>query len=821
MKRPSRITVGINDQFLGQLAPDGKKLYFVSNRETRKEIYAQDIEEGRAKVVFDEGSDVTWPRVSPNGKSLLYISFRDQATGQLCIRDLPDGENRRCLADSPTAIEAEWIDDKRIALVGRPSIAGDLRVSEVTVAGTLTGRILFQHNWTSPAVSRDGRWLVYVPLDRVTKHVGPGFAARAAGRLEVVPLDGSAEPQPIVIDLPGMTSQPVFGRDGRTLYFVQFLSDSNHDGVIDASDHGVLFRMPFPSDPKAPAQPLQLTDSAANCQYPAPAAKRLIATCAHGQTLDIYELPLEGEVPSDWTDERLRAEAELTTRRQDTLLIDRYRLARETSNTERRMTIMRLLMNHLELDEFQAAEFYAQKMRTFHDPSTRGIIQPLLALVQQRSARNDVERGRTIDTFADDARARMDRLKDEAKDTPVARVLNHVVRSEIADTVGDKSVARAELEAAVIDESTPREALQLYFARADALYRELDDREALVSVCLRLAALSSLAPGEQLDFARAATRAMVRGLTQDEADALLARAREGESGDTEYGFALDLARAVRAIRDEGPAREVRARLTALYDGQKRTDRKRAIVLDAVQRAADAGADSLIEALSSRYVDDVPPGTDERRRAERLYRRAMLGRAYRRMAKGHLPEARADFEAVFHRTGALEAAVGLIDLRLRQGENPDAIQADLAKDADRGAQVATFVKAYLIARKLPSLDTEQHAVAVAEARALLRGSWGALKDKAPARALFGSIMHEAYLRTGELAAAETANSHYMVALELVQRDPRNQAMVLGQMGLLNTEVGNYRIALGYLQQRARLPFNGDAEELAVRLATAKA
>ncbi len=37
-------------------------------------------------VAFDEGSDVTWPRVSPDGKALLYISFREQASGQLCVR---------------------------------------------------------------------------------------------------------------------------------------------------------------------------------------------------------------------------------------------------------------------------------------------------------------------------------------------------------------------------------------------------------------------------------------------------------------------------------------------------------------------------------------------------------------------------------------------------------------------------------------------------------------------------------------------------------------------------------------------------------------
>ena len=49
-----------------------------------------------AKLAFDEGADVTWPRLSPDGKRILYISFRDDAAGQLCVRDLPD-KHRRCL----------------------------------------------------------------------------------------------------------------------------------------------------------------------------------------------------------------------------------------------------------------------------------------------------------------------------------------------------------------------------------------------------------------------------------------------------------------------------------------------------------------------------------------------------------------------------------------------------------------------------------------------------------------------------------------------------------------------------------------------------
>src|SRR5579863_245734 len=97
LRIPHRLTVDVADDLLGQLGPDGTTLYFVSNRDTTNQIFAQSMADGRAQPLFDDGADVTWPRVSPDGRSLLYISFRESASGQLCVRGLPRGDGRRCL----------------------------------------------------------------------------------------------------------------------------------------------------------------------------------------------------------------------------------------------------------------------------------------------------------------------------------------------------------------------------------------------------------------------------------------------------------------------------------------------------------------------------------------------------------------------------------------------------------------------------------------------------------------------------------------------------------------------------------------------------
>jgi hypothetical protein len=826
VRLPAPLTVGLGDQFLGSLSPDLATLVFVSNRETVTEIFAQRTDTGRARLLFDDGADVTWPRISPDGRSLLYVSHRDRATGQLCVRDLPEGGRRRCLDDGGGALQAEWIDARRVVLVSGASIEGDLRVLEVTTGDVLTARPLLSRNLTSPAVSPDGRWLVYVPIERTARLVGPAFAARAGRQLEAVRLDDPAAPPiPIAMELPGLTGQPAFSHDGRHLYFVQFFSDSNRDGVIDARDHGVLFRVPFPADAPgrvAVAAPEQLTDTSWNCQYPAPARDRLVATCSRDRDLDVYELPLDGEIPEEWDAARLSEEIELSTDRTQEVLLQRHRLAREQDVRQRRLLTVRLVRLHLDLGEFHAAEFYARSLRGQHDSTTRGLGQALRLLVEHRRAAHERERGRMTEAFGEGARRRLELLRPDATDSPPAVVLDHVVRSEIADDLGDKGLARAELEAAAIGDDTPRSVLELYHERADALYRELDDPAALAAVCRRLAAIQAFEPEERLQYARAAVRAMTRGLPFAEADSALAQAKASTPEDSELRFALDLGRAVLTLRSEPVPREVRQAVVALYRAQTLPHRRRAVLLETVDRAAQIGADLMIEALARASLEGARPGTPERRAAERLFRRAFTGRGYRHLAAGRLVKAREDFEAVAQQTASLESVVSALDVRIVSGERPEAILTELARaGSDQETPTARFVKAYLLARQLPALEGEAHALAVAEARAALHASRAELGSKRVVRELQGALKHEEYLATGDLAAAERANAHYLVALELVRTNVRLRALVLGQLGLLHERVGNHRIALRYLLARERLPIPADEAGLAIRLAKSRA
>jgi hypothetical protein len=824
LHHPHRLTVGVADDLLGQLGPDGASLYFVSNRDTTNQVFVQNLHDGRAHQLFDEGADVTWPRVSADGRSLLYISFRENASGQLCIRRLPEGDERRCLVAAAAALQAEWIDNQRIALVSRASIRADLRVLEVAIGDAITARPLLERNMTSPAISPDGRWLVYVPVARTVETVGPAFAAHAAQTLEAIPLaNAAATPLKIEPELPGQTGQPAFARDGKSLYIVQFFTDTNHDGAVDASDRGVLFRVPisFGSGAAALGPPEQLTETSWNCEYPAPFRDRLIATCSQGASLDVYSLPLDGEVPSEWTMPMLeRAIEDANTLVEEQLLTSR-RLARETSATGRRRAMLALALLHYEREEFRAAEYYAEHVDTLRDEATAGISLPLQMLVQQRRAERRREQGRLIEGFRRDADARLDKLHPDASESPMAEDLTHLARSQIFDSLSDKTQARRELEAVSVDESTPFPIVELFYRQADAFYRQLDDREALIATCRRLASNAALKPDEQLRYARAAVRSMVRGLAYADADARLGRERENlTDADAELAFAIDLTRDVLAIRDAHAPQAVGDALLALYRTQSRPGRRRVLVVDAVQRADEVDADDVLDALIQRDIRDVRPGTHERGEAEDVYERLILARAYERASAGRQAEARDDFDAVAEQTGSLEALVGSIDTRLRLGERAETIEAQIRKPRTP-LSMLRFAQAYLIARRLPKLDGEAHANAAASALAALSASWSELEAERMAQALFGALLHEEYLQTGEVGTAERANSHYLIALELVGDNPRFAAMILGELGLLHTDVGNYRIALGYLLARDKLPYDDNSEGLDVLLSKSQA
>ena len=150
---------------------------------------------------------------------------------------------------------------------------------------------------------------------------------------------------------------------------------------------------------------------------------------------------------------------------------------------------------------------------------------------------------------------------------------------------------------------------------------------------------------DRLRYARAAVRAMVRGLPYDEAAGAAGARAAGAAPDSELAFALELQRAVLAIRDEDPPRE-RARRAGR--ALQAADAPRTPPRASCSTPCSAPPSSTPRSWSRRWPSSTSTtcraARGERRRAERLYERAMLGaRLPPPGARATLPQAREAFD----------------------------------------------------------------------------------------------------------------------------------------------------------------------------------
>jgi TolB protein len=119
-------------------APDGKSLFFVSDRSGNPHIYRLDIQSGAAQRVSFSGNYNISPAISPNGTKLAYIS-RTGGAFKLMLQDLATG-SVTALTDS-SADESPSFSANGKQIIYATQIASAGRWQEALMTTTLDGRV--------------------------------------------------------------------------------------------------------------------------------------------------------------------------------------------------------------------------------------------------------------------------------------------------------------------------------------------------------------------------------------------------------------------------------------------------------------------------------------------------------------------------------------------------------------------------------------------------------------------------------------------------------------------------------------------------------
>jgi hypothetical protein len=829
IREPVRLTVGATSELMGVLSPDESALYFVSDASGTLDVMLQDPIQSGARALSSGLGDAIDPQVAPDGRHIAYISFENDSTGDVCVRPIEEHKAgpETCIARPNSAeLQVLWWDAATLAVLSRPGLHGNFNLLRLPIDRRAPISVLAR-NMVGLALSPDRRWLAYIPIERATEDVGVTFSQRTGIGIGLQRLGDRSAPLTYVPRLPGVTGSVTFSERGDALEFTQFLNDSNRDGAIDGDDNSVIFRVPFRGGDKTPipadVEPEQLTNARWDCHYPAPAKTRLIASCSHEGSLDVYSLPLDGAVPAEWNDARLVAEIKSARDAWTQLLLSARRLALAPNVAAKEAIVAQMMAWHLALGEYESTIYDAERRLVSADARSWG--RAIAELARHRRADLALIRGETSEQYIQSERARADSLHAQpAGKAPRLQQLEALVVSEIDDDIGDKTGALRTFREIDLGQLSDPLIVPIAAQRAEHLFRLRADRAELLAVYKTLAGLAAIDVAQRLEYAQRFVVELARGRTHDARGEAIKSYRAQVDDGSELALLLDVEAALLTL-DDARQEEVRKTIFALYTKNKQVDRRRALVLATLRAAATIGNPYLQYQFVTSWASSLKRDEPERKYAEELYDDIVLDRAYAEGRHGKLGEARGYFYGATVATDSLEAHIGFIEARTAEGgasalhDIDDVYSKRLAQDPHD--PVNTFVQAYRLARELPhQTDDAKHEAAVTRIVDALALVADALPKQPQVHQVWGFALHQRARRSGSRQAAVDANRQYLLALDLARGDERLTATLLHRLGILQASMGNYGLALRYMQQRDAYPHVRALEELGLRVTLAQ-
>ncbi|HET6418476.1 MAG TPA: hypothetical protein VFG22_19420 [Polyangiales bacterium] len=825
--KPRRLTVGDQNHFMGVLGPGGRYLYYVTDEYKSYDIFIQSPIDSAGQPLFEAFGDVVWPTISPDGRELAYIRYETEAQGDACrrrIRNDGSARNKRedCHATDEADLQIHWRNDGRLGVLLREELHGNLVLLDGAFEKDPQRK---EANVVGLALSHDERWVAYVPLVRRHDEIGVSFSNQIGTegirirRTREGAREFGYEPK-----LPGVSGYPVFSPDDAYLYFSQFLNDTNEDGVIDGDDNGVLFRVPFRGDAEKPefGQPRQLTNARWNCHYPSVRDTSMALTCAIGRNLHIYLLPASGAVPADWNQERIAAETESVRDAWSELLLRQHLLVGARDDLERSEQLRALTKLHLDLREYEAAIYYGEQRKELLRTSgvTDRWSELMILLAKHQRADKALSRGRLSEEYVQESITLAEQVNSVDTDqSPDSAALQSLVLSKIESDSGDKAAAERLLDRVNLAPVQDETVIDLAFQQFDHFYGLLADYEKRLARLKEVALHPAPSVTESLRHCKSFVDLLQRGQPRDARVARLIDARRTVPDQSHLALALDLEIALDQLTEDN-AKAVEEQLVGLFSATKNAHVRRYLVVSALRAAHRRGVPSLEQALLERWVASIEQDDPERKTSTALYELVVLERAYAAFDKGDMETAARYFDKARGATDSLAGHVGWIETELRLGsKNPQAL--DQRKGGKKHARHAVseseatrqFVEAYLLARDLGSIESNKDLERTVErAQTLLEAAIEEDPNQPLEHLLLAHALHHRGMRLGRRDDMALAVRHYLLALDLAQKQPRVRAPTHAGMALAQASLGNHRRALEDYEARLDLPTISAEEEI---------
>ncbi len=817
---PKKLTVGPYDQYASTVSPSGEALAFTHKADLVSRVQIQDRKTGEVKDLLPVTADSQDPIFSPDGR-LAFTYFKWNARGDVCWLQpkIPtaaaDEKDIKCLKRTAESSGFQrgnpfWRSRDEIGYVEREIDGDKSRIVIENISSNQRTTLLEGRLW-SPSMIPGGRYLAFSEV------VGEG--AQLERKMKLFELS-SQKTYPLDLALPGLSGFPVLSDDEGFVYFSHFMNDTNDDRAIDGGDNGVIFRLPVSqvvSPQEAGAQfPEQLTSGDSSCSFPRATSSSLFMTCAFEGSLDIYELPSSGTVPTKWERRILDSAIQTSRSYQDRILLLNTLKYRSKSRVE--IFDERLMSAHLLAGDALAARYYLGELRRFNAVRDR-IFLPVLDVYLRAT---DLKKAQLSDEITREFRQQIGKFEAEIRNGKGEELARLLVRAALRAFLNEDQEAEKLLKQVKFSSSVRPYERYLFFETSQRIYQKSPKQQAsLIRAYGSMLRAPEINEETKIYYAYRLLRVLQLSSSQSQT-----QASQDSRQQAIAGLNKGLGRPVEMLLNSEATvlriislKEDREKLSAYRDLDKlMNDSKddyflrKALYVRAIQNFAEAAEFKYLNFVAANWLKYTSHDSTEFTYARAVFAEASLDEAYGKLALNQLKLADNYFFQSVLLTDDLESHFGHIQSLMAQNQRAtiDERYRDLKKREFIDDNLK-FVDALLV-----MIDAREQAVKDPQRTKHLDEAIDKLesmeqdRDSSVRYLLLGYAYMEKLFRKADGAEVDRellqkANRNLMLAYDLGRENDRVKASALMNLGLLHQRVQNHGLAARFFTLRSALPF----------------